>query len=76
MMQGHQTALHLSSMYGHTATVVALLERGADINAKIRLVHHEACSTVMHSYKRQPGCVGVHISHLCALTNIIHDCTV
>ena len=28
------TALQLSSMNGHTATVVALLERGADINAR------------------------------------------
>ena len=29
-----RTALHLSSMNGHTATVAALLERGADISAR------------------------------------------
>ena len=34
MMSYDHTALHLSSMNGHTATVVALLERGADINAE------------------------------------------
>eukprot|EP00731_Ephydatia_muelleri_P014725 Em0008g445a len=34
-----QTALHISSKNGHTDTVVALLERGADINARDKMHH-------------------------------------
>ena len=32
--EGGRTALHLSAMNGHTATVKELIERGADINSK------------------------------------------
>ena len=50
----------LYTEWPHTAKVDALLERGADSMPRIKLVHHEACSTVDSTYVFSSGCQTVH----------------
>ena len=61
VLQDQNTALHLSSMNGHTAIVVALHEREADINSKNLVSLHCNVVFILCTYMYNPNIDGTNM---------------